>query len=227
MASLLRIGARGSPLSLAQTQRVRARIATALEVSFDQFTPASKEGFGAAANCETVEDRARAIERAQKQVEGQNFTVRKHLLEYDDVMNKQREVIYRHRRAVLGGDSLTADLRDIQVHLALAIVEHAIGQQLGQQRIGFLAGVAARIPAAPGLARSRAATCSASSSITGFSLSMVETLLPRAIRFSSWPITVSASLSVDRLRHATGLPSSQPLVSAAFEPASSAASAGE
>ena len=45
----------------------------------------------------------RAIERAQKQVEGQNFSVRKHLLEYDDVMNKQRENIYALRREILDG----------------------------------------------------------------------------------------------------------------------------
>jgi len=45
----------------------------------------------------------RAIERAQKQVEAQNFSVRKHLLEYDDVMNKQRENIYALRREVLEG----------------------------------------------------------------------------------------------------------------------------
>jgi preprotein translocase subunit SecA len=45
----------------------------------------------------------RAIERAQKQVEGQNFSIRKHLLEYDDVMNKQRESIYTLRRELLEG----------------------------------------------------------------------------------------------------------------------------
>jgi preprotein translocase subunit SecA len=45
----------------------------------------------------------RAIERAQKQVEGQNFSMRKHLLEYDDVMNKQRVAIYRLRREILEG----------------------------------------------------------------------------------------------------------------------------
>ncbi len=45
----------------------------------------------------------RAIERAQKQVEGQNFAVRKHLLEYDDVMNKQRESVYTLRREILEG----------------------------------------------------------------------------------------------------------------------------
>jgi preprotein translocase subunit SecA len=45
----------------------------------------------------------RAIERAQKQVESQNFSIRKHLLEYDDVMNKQRESIYTLRRELLEG----------------------------------------------------------------------------------------------------------------------------
>ncbi len=46
---------------------------------------------------------SRAIERAQTQVEGRNFEMRKHLLEYDDVMNKQREAIYRLRRDILDG----------------------------------------------------------------------------------------------------------------------------
>jgi preprotein translocase subunit SecA len=45
----------------------------------------------------------RQIERAQKQVEARNFEIRKHLLEYDDVMNKQREEIYRFRRELLEG----------------------------------------------------------------------------------------------------------------------------
>jgi preprotein translocase subunit SecA len=45
----------------------------------------------------------RAIERAQRQVESQNFSVRKHLLEYDDVMNKQRESVYTLRREILEG----------------------------------------------------------------------------------------------------------------------------
>ena len=45
----------------------------------------------------------RSIERAQRQVEAQNFAVRKHLLEYDDVMNKQRTAVYDMRRMVLEG----------------------------------------------------------------------------------------------------------------------------
>ncbi len=48
----------------------------------------------------------RAIESAQRKVEGHHFDIRKHLLEYDDVMNRQREVIYSQRRFILGGDGL-------------------------------------------------------------------------------------------------------------------------
>ncbi|HEV8238866.1 MAG TPA: preprotein translocase subunit SecA [Thermoanaerobaculia bacterium] len=48
---------------------------------------------------------SRAIERAQKQVEGRNFESRKHLLEYDDVMNKQREAIYALRKEILLGEA--------------------------------------------------------------------------------------------------------------------------
>jgi preprotein translocase subunit SecA len=55
----------------------------------------------------------RAIANAQKKVEAHNFEIRKQLLEYDDVMNKQREVIYRHRRAVLSGENVTEDLYDM------------------------------------------------------------------------------------------------------------------
>ena len=54
----------------------------------------------------------RAIERAQKQVEAQNFSVRKHLLEYDDVMNKQRENIYALRRQILEGKIQVTDEDD-------------------------------------------------------------------------------------------------------------------
>src|SRR3990167_8936600 len=55
----------------------------------------------------------RAIANAQKKVEAHNFEIRKQLLEYDDVMNKQREVIYQHRHAVLAGEDLKADLLDL------------------------------------------------------------------------------------------------------------------
>ncbi len=56
---------------------------------------------------------SRAIENAQRKVEGHNFEIRKHLLEYDDVMNKQREVIYRQRREVL----TSTELKEVVVEM--------------------------------------------------------------------------------------------------------------
>ncbi len=56
---------------------------------------------------------SRAIENAQRKVEGHNFDIRKHLLEYDDVMNKQREIIYRQRRDVLVGEDVVQVVQDM------------------------------------------------------------------------------------------------------------------
>ncbi len=60
---------------------------------------------------------SRSIERAQKSVESHNFDIRKHLLEYDDVMNKQREVVYTRRQAVLEGEDLKKDIQDMLLDL--------------------------------------------------------------------------------------------------------------
>jgi len=54
-----------------------------------------------------------AIENAQKKVEGHNFDIRKHLLEYDDVMNKQREVIYQQRREALASEDIKPIIDEI------------------------------------------------------------------------------------------------------------------
>lgn len=56
---------------------------------------------------------SRSIESAQKKVENRNFEMRKHVLEYDDVMNQQREVIYSQRRRVLMGEDLRETLEDM------------------------------------------------------------------------------------------------------------------
>ncbi len=56
---------------------------------------------------------SKAIERAQKQVEGHNFSIRKHLLEYDDVMNKQRETIYKQRREILSGKDMKEFIQEL------------------------------------------------------------------------------------------------------------------
>ncbi|NTW10363.1 MAG: preprotein translocase subunit SecA [Chlorobiaceae bacterium] len=55
----------------------------------------------------------KSIERAQKKVEEQNFSIRKRLLEYDDVLNQQREVIYSRRRNALLRDCITSDILDL------------------------------------------------------------------------------------------------------------------
>jgi preprotein translocase subunit SecA len=73
----------------------------------------------------------RAIERAQKQVEAQNFSVRKHLLEYDDVMNKQRESVYKLRREVLEGHiHLTEDEVFDSRGYFLALAEDLLEEQV-------------------------------------------------------------------------------------------------
>ncbi len=55
----------------------------------------------------------RSIERAQKKVEGRNFSIRKHLLEYDDVMNQQREIIYDRRNYALKEENIKVEVFDI------------------------------------------------------------------------------------------------------------------
>jgi preprotein translocase subunit SecA len=72
---------------------------------------------------------SRAIERAQKQVEGRNFESRKHLLEYDDVMNKQREAIYALRKEILLGDAG----KEYVLERAEDAVDYAMGTHCGEK----------------------------------------------------------------------------------------------
>ena len=80
----------------------------------------------------------RAIQRAQSQVEAQNFSVRKHLLEYDDVMNKQRESVYTLRREILEGrvhltEDEIVDTREYMLALAEETLESQVDQFAGKQ----------------------------------------------------------------------------------------------
>ena len=72
----------------------------------------------------------KSIENAQKKVEGNNFGIRKHVLKYDDVMNKQREVIYGERRRVLEGEDLRSHIQN-QVR---NLVEEAVNIYTGQSK---------------------------------------------------------------------------------------------
>jgi preprotein translocase subunit SecA len=69
----------------------------------------------------------KSIERAQKKVENHNYEIRKHVLEYDDVMNKQRAIIYADRRAILEGkfDSQTFMLQTLEAKVDEAVEENA------------------------------------------------------------------------------------------------------
>ena len=84
---------------------------------------------------EPIEHRlvSNAIEKAQKRVEGHNFDIRKHLLEYDDVMNKQREVIYSQRRQILSGITLEDDLMDMADELVEDIVEEYTANKMPEE----------------------------------------------------------------------------------------------
>jgi preprotein translocase subunit SecA len=69
----------------------------------------------------------KAVERAQKRVEGRNFEIRKHLLEYDDVMNKQREIIYTRRNAILDGTDASEEYEEmIRGYVEEKVREHFI-----------------------------------------------------------------------------------------------------
>ncbi|HOC06175.1 MAG TPA: preprotein translocase subunit SecA [Bacillota bacterium] len=65
---------------------------------------------------------SKAIESAQKRVEGRNFDIRKHVLEYDDVLNQQREVIYRQRREILEGGNIKNQVQK----MIDAVIERAV-----------------------------------------------------------------------------------------------------
>jgi len=66
---------------------------------------------------------SKSIERAQKKVEENNFGTRKRLLEYDDVMNSQREVVYKRRRNALKGDRLELDILNILFDVCENLIE--------------------------------------------------------------------------------------------------------
>ena len=71
---------------------------------------------------------SKSIENAQKKVEGKNFGIRKHVLEYDDVMNKQREIIYRERRRVLEGENIKQEIAEMTRKQIQKILDHNIGE---------------------------------------------------------------------------------------------------
>lgn len=81
-----------------------------------------------------------AVERAQRRVEGRNFSIRKNVLQYDDVMNVQREIIYKQRREVLDGknikDSILSDIKSTADEVVeLYLSDHTVNKEAFVQEV--------------------------------------------------------------------------------------------
>ena len=73
---------------------------------------------------------SKAIENAQRRVEGHNFEIRKHLLDFDNVMNQQREVIYEQRRKVLEGQDLRETIQEMNRELVDAVLDAFLDEKV-------------------------------------------------------------------------------------------------
>ena len=87
-----------------------------------------------------------AVENAQKKVEGRNFSIRKNVLQYDDVMNTQREIIYKQRRQVLDGEDIKASISNMINSLADEIVgsyvtESGVNKEALLQEVSTVYGI--------------------------------------------------------------------------------------
>jgi len=92
----------------------------------------------------------KSIENAQVKVEGYNFDLRKHLLEYDDVVNQQRQVIYEQRRRILTSTSLKDTILDmVQQELSGAVAAHASGDPEDLDLGALLGAVRSVLPLPP------------------------------------------------------------------------------
>jgi len=77
---------------------------------------------------------SKSIENAQKKVEGRNFDIRKHVLQYDNVMNKQREVIYSQRRQVLLGEDIRENIMEMVSEIVGdAIANYTVGSEYAEE----------------------------------------------------------------------------------------------
>ena len=98
------------------------------EVLFDVFTISNTLDAFKSIGDMPVEARlfTSTIENAQKKVEGKNFSIRKYVLQYDNVMNKQREIIYGERKRVLFGEDLREDVTSMTKQLIDEVVDPVV-----------------------------------------------------------------------------------------------------
>lgn len=91
---------------------------------------------------------SRSIEKAQRKVEENNFGIRKRLLEYDDVMNYQREAIYSRRRNAISGDRIEIDIMNMMIDTANIYADRCSGMPYGD----FVSYIMAQLSIDPGIA---------------------------------------------------------------------------
>jgi preprotein translocase subunit SecA len=98
---------------------------------------------------------SKVIENAQQKVEAYHFDIRKHLVDYDDVVNTQREVIYDERRKILSGADLKANIQDMIKDALRDIVHSHLGGERSDEwdLDGFIAGANAVLPLPPQLSK--------------------------------------------------------------------------
>ena len=96
----------------------------------------------------------RSIENAQVKVESHHFDMRKHLVDYDDVVNTHRDVIYKLRRKILGGEELRETILDM-VHKELVTIAdiHLTGDPINWDFDGFQRGITLIMPISKELAK--------------------------------------------------------------------------
>ena len=75
---------------------------------------------------------SKSIESAQTKVEGHNFDIRRHVVQYDDVMNRHREVIYADRRAIVSGEDMSEKIDELRAAEVEAIVERHVTEKSGE-----------------------------------------------------------------------------------------------
>ncbi len=129
----------------------------------------------------------KSIERAQKKVEENNFGIRKRLLEYDNVMNSQREVIYKRRRNALYGDRLSVDISNLILDLLENIItSHSVTKDYEGFRLDILKSFAVELPfSAEEFANSNAETLYMK--LSGLVMKTYEDRKER-LRIQSWPV---------------------------------------
>jgi preprotein translocase subunit SecA len=105
---------------------------------------------------------SRSIENAQVRVEGYHFDIRKHLVEYDDVINKQREIIYGERRKIIGGADLKANiLAMVEKEINNIVDAHCNGYDMEEAAASVINEVGAIMPLDSGISAETLSTLSA------------------------------------------------------------------